>query len=425
MAKDKNPSIYSDRSSIGSADELDEYGVWVKSEPQVLTGKSSDFDDFALPVEESAENDDSLSFDDAVLDLNDTSDITTPVAAPENIEFPDDDVSIDIDDDPLNNPSEIEDFNIPEDDDVVGITTGTEDFDLGQSNESTTEDESIDIEDTSFDEFEVPGGDGSSETSEVSIDDDALVNEDISIDDDILVNEEVSVDDDALTNEEISIGNDVLVKGETSIDDNFAGEDFSDAENFDLPTVKSIENNIDSLQDDFNAEKTGDGNLSTSLLMKIASELSSIRNELTDLKKEFANARSGAPVAAVEDDDEKISLTGDEMDNILGDEGEKTSDDAPSGEEASSGFDIGGDDEDEAIALTGDELDNILNSADFTEESGTEENPESEFSIDDLSEEDTSLDLSDDLSADGLLADDSSDEELSIDDLTIDTDDTD
>ena len=29
MVTEKKPSIYSDRSTIGSADELDEYGVWV------------------------------------------------------------------------------------------------------------------------------------------------------------------------------------------------------------------------------------------------------------------------------------------------------------------------------------------------------------------------------------------------------------
>ena len=34
MALDRKPSMYFDRGTIGSADELDAYGVWVKSEPQ-------------------------------------------------------------------------------------------------------------------------------------------------------------------------------------------------------------------------------------------------------------------------------------------------------------------------------------------------------------------------------------------------------
>ncbi|WP_010255910.1 hypothetical protein [Treponema primitia] len=37
MAAKKNPSIYDDRSTIGSSDELDEYGVWVKLEPHDLS----------------------------------------------------------------------------------------------------------------------------------------------------------------------------------------------------------------------------------------------------------------------------------------------------------------------------------------------------------------------------------------------------
>jgi hypothetical protein len=37
MATLKNPSIYEDRSTIGSVDEFDEYGVWVKFEPEELS----------------------------------------------------------------------------------------------------------------------------------------------------------------------------------------------------------------------------------------------------------------------------------------------------------------------------------------------------------------------------------------------------
>jgi hypothetical protein len=37
MASEKKPSIYYDRGTIGSSDELDDYGVWVKGEPQDLS----------------------------------------------------------------------------------------------------------------------------------------------------------------------------------------------------------------------------------------------------------------------------------------------------------------------------------------------------------------------------------------------------
>ncbi|GHV14378.1 hypothetical protein FACS189491_10620 [Spirochaetia bacterium] len=57
MANEKEPSIYYDRSTIGSSGELDEYGVWVKSEPRDLSDLSlpdSDpgVEEEALPIED-------------------------------------------------------------------------------------------------------------------------------------------------------------------------------------------------------------------------------------------------------------------------------------------------------------------------------------------------------------------------------------
>ncbi|MDR0662585.1 MAG: hypothetical protein LBF80_00710, partial [Spirochaetaceae bacterium] len=43
MLSEKKPSFFSDRGAIGSAEDLDEYGVWVKSEPEDLS-----FDDVAF-----------------------------------------------------------------------------------------------------------------------------------------------------------------------------------------------------------------------------------------------------------------------------------------------------------------------------------------------------------------------------------------
>jgi hypothetical protein len=64
MATLKNPSIYDDRSTIGSADELDQYGVWVKIEPEELleAGESSfsGFDDDFEPELPPLEVDDAL-----------------------------------------------------------------------------------------------------------------------------------------------------------------------------------------------------------------------------------------------------------------------------------------------------------------------------------------------------------------------------
>ncbi|GHV76122.1 hypothetical protein AGMMS49942_09430 [Spirochaetia bacterium] len=78
--------------------------------------------------------------------------------------------------------------------------------------------------------------------------------------------------------------------------------------------------------------------LSTQLLMKIADELASIKGELSDLKSELSVIRSEKPV---------------------GNANEK-------------GDDFFDEDNDDKIALTGDELNNILHTADFTEETGAD-----------------------------------------------------
>jgi hypothetical protein len=172
-------------------------------------------------------------------------------------------------------------------------------------------------------------------------------------------------------------------------------------------------------------------NLSTDLLLRIAEELSSIRQELSTLKQDFLAIRAHEPaISALEpavriaelveipsevkkeealpqnaqggffddSDDEKIALTGNELDNILlsadfteeigmdiskGEpeavELEASPEEAEALQNAQGGF--FDDSDDEKIALTGRELDNVLMSADFTEETGedlSEEAPEVE-----------------------------------------------
>lgn len=93
--------------------------------------------------------------------------------------------------------------------------------------------------------------------------------------------------------------------------------------------------------------------LSTEILLKIADELSSIRGELISLKTQIGDVMKSAEPAA------KRAA------EAAPDEGEES---GPTG----GFFD---DEEDETIALTGDELDNILNTADFTEEIAEAEEP--------------------------------------------------
>ena len=88
--------------------------------------------------------------------------------------------------------------------------------------------------------------------------------------------------------------------------------------------------------------------LSNEILLKIVQELSSIRGELVSLKIQMGGIRANAVPAAASE--------------VAVEEGD---------EEPGGGF--FDDEEDETIALTGDELDNILNTADFTEEIGPDE----------------------------------------------------
>lgn len=102
---------------------------------------------------------------------------------------------------------------------------------------------------------------------------------------------------------------------------------------------------------------------SSDILLKIAGELSSIKEELVSLKSQIAAMKSASPAPA---------------------EGIEEAAKAESGK-AGGFFD---EEEDETIALTGDELDNILNTAEFSEESAEpaplQEVPETVEALEDL-----------------------------------------
>jgi hypothetical protein len=92
MANEKKPSLYEDRGNIGSPDELDEYGVWVKSAPQDVEPAQSDTDadvssdsDLDLPdFNDSGSGDVSLDddfFSSLVFEDADTQTVAEPEAA--------------------------------------------------------------------------------------------------------------------------------------------------------------------------------------------------------------------------------------------------------------------------------------------------------------------------------------------------------
>ncbi|MDR1149812.1 MAG: hypothetical protein LBK66_14395 [Spirochaetaceae bacterium] len=82
MESERKPSIFSDRGFIGSAGELDEYGVWVKSKPEdIAFDNNAFFDDISNDMEVT---DNAAAFDfgvDAVAsqsDLDESADWTSP-----------------------------------------------------------------------------------------------------------------------------------------------------------------------------------------------------------------------------------------------------------------------------------------------------------------------------------------------------------
>jgi hypothetical protein len=243
MASQKKPSIYSDRSTIGSSDELDEYGVWVKSEPQDLSSVNPETQESPVPDME---------------------------------EFPD--------------------FEIGVTDTGAGEIPGDENADTGPAEKF--DNGSLDLPDLDAG-MEDAGG----------FDDIGIPEEDAG---------EAASGEPGFT--EVSM------------------EDFLDNDpDFDEPDIDDA--GLEEEPSPAPAAGTASPDLSTQLLMKIADELSSIRGELSNLKKEFSVIRGEAPAEDRE------------------------------GAQRGGFFD---EEDDEKIALTGDELDNILNTADFTEEAGAD-----------------------------------------------------
>jgi hypothetical protein len=183
--------------------------------------------------------------------------------------------------------------------------------------------------------------------------------------DDISENEELtmetSLEDDTLdasfnTTEEIEeqeTGVEEPMDNIPSSEDNLLDMDFaedsleetSEEENNDI-TKDSIEEQGDTMNEiNENSQITAQpDNTANAILEKIATEISNLRSEITTLRSEFNSLKTGSVV-----------------ENEIEDENLETA------EEESSGF-FTDDNEDETISLSGDELNNILNNADFTEE---------------------------------------------------------
>jgi hypothetical protein len=297
MASEKKPSIYYDRGTIGSSDELDEYGVWVKGEPQDLSSgaesqESGELPDLDLPDMEdlqdfSASEDAGASFEELSEDN---------VSLDEDLELPD----IDFEDDISGGDGGAEEEET--------ITTDLEDssMDLGESGDTDEPDVTGDME--SFELSELPEPDFS----------------------DFIESDEEETEEGEMVsgNEAEDLG---FVEVPMDVEEDAVIED---------EPVQTLGGSGGRTEESPPKEAAAPSkDLSTQLLMRIADELASIRTELSTLKTELAGMKTES--APGETDDAQNHGFFDEED-------------------------------DEKISLTGDELDNILNTADFTEESGAD-----------------------------------------------------
>jgi hypothetical protein len=129
-------------------------------------------------------------------------------------------------------------------------------------------------------------------------------------------------------------------------------EDMPIQDSFDAPPeaiddIAEVEKSLSTTGEALARVETSDSG-STELLLRIARELEGIKSDIHSIKDELATLKSPARTEEAE---------------IGTQEGEK----------AKGFFD---EEDDEKIALTGDELDNILNTADFTEETGQDSAPD-------------------------------------------------
>ncbi len=368
MAIDKDPSIYRDRGTIGTSDELDEYGVWVKSEPQDVPPASgvgdesiepalpdiedlpdleldSDFDmplDAAPSVVPGPVAEDLPDFSDMGLEVEELEADGAALPSFEEVETFADDALEEIEESAeASSGGEFTELSM--DDFLDGETLSTE---LESKTETREEEDVLDM-DLAFDEVpEMPAaGDDSEKNPDMRL-------------------EGVSDFDDFLSDLDST-----PVAALDQADDGASALSLSEEEEFGVALSASggsVEAETAPLEDEAalrpemrqpkgsaSPSPSGQVDLSTQLLMRIAEELSSIKTELTSLKQELAILKSDAR--------EKPQAE-------------------PSAEDGAKGF--FDEEDDEKIALTGDELDNILNSADFTEEAGSDATEEDNLTLD-------------------------------------------
>lgn len=397
----------------GNTNELDSYGVWVKRPPQ-------DSNEDTIIPETEEKTSDIIEED---FDLPDFSDIPEPIESDElkdnpfteeesknddgNIELSSD-ISLDdfLDDSASGMPGSSESTEEIDLDSFVGDSSGSseeislDDFldgdDFGSSSSSEKEDdvandEALDIslnfntpkedevqteeisEETDYDsDYESePEPEESVPEKKVdfsSIDTGAM--EEISLDDFSMAESDAATADAAakaisssVESEDVDLtefgtgGESHAAPKQTVIDYDLAITE--DDEVSSAPVIKEIKTDAKAEEKETTTENTA---INNELLERIISDLSGLKDEISNLKNDLAELRekssieNALPSCATQENEAEIET--------------------PATEEPSGFF--GNSDEDETIALSGDELSNIMNSADFTEEVVENVSPDAE-----------------------------------------------
>jgi len=426
MAGKKDPSIYDDRSSLGSSDELDEYGVWVKNESQDLSSALPDMEEIP-DITDAGDSDlpDFSDFSSSELGISDLPEDDLSMPELDTSDLPEDDFSmpeldasgLPEDDFGMSEPDisglpepdisglpeddfsmpELDTSGLPEDDfsmpemDASGLpesgTSGLPEDDFSMPEPDISGLPEPDTSGLPEDNFSMPEMDASGlpesgtsglpepdtsgflqnsspESSSYDDDDDDIIGQNGPLGGPDLEFVEL-VDDSQLPSgsaSEFSATNNTVAETPKESFAEVSMDDFMDTSSSSGSVPKSIDfGNLDAkLPDIEEPSSSGRGSnqggidLSNQLLMKIADELSSIKKELSSLKQEFSVVRGEVKEAKAEAAESKGGGFFDE-------------------------------EEDEKIALTGDELDNILHTANFTEESGSDEGLNDDLSIGDTS----------------------------------------
>ena len=307
MTEKSDPSIYDDRTTIGSSDELDEYGVWVKSDNQ---GNSDSLPDLDTPLSDDLELPDFDDIQDGFLpDIGDNSDLDSD----SGLDLPEFDDDLDL--------SKIDSSSDPE------ASLGETELDLENFNEISNFDDMSTDSESDLPDLPDFDGFGAENTIDGLEESNKLEFEEVSDDNELPEGQApIAIDKDGFT--EISL-------------DEFLGSvvieevDELPGGGIDIGNLDSSIQDFDSAEQDEEIIRYSEGrsgsavnaDLSTVLLQKIADELSSIKKEISSLKTELATVRGSGQQKGTdssdntgffdEEDDEKISLTGDELDNIL------------------------------------------------------------------------------------------------------------